>query len=177
MIDLTKLNPALTYQGYNIGKGTISSTIQYCSRKEAEQYKIPTNKIATHSFGLFFENGEWFVAESHLSWNGCKLLTYDKWIKDYDPESIFCFPYELNVDTLKFYCHPEYNPGYSIAEITGLALEDIFDRHFWNNNPGFTCSEFQAIASKCFQISYKIKLPVFRTKPVHYQVYQLVNNL
>lgn len=164
MIDINVLDKNKTYVGFSIGDSFISRLIQNFSKKET---RIRQDKIATHIFAIVFENGKPVVYESHLNQNGCKKIPYLDWVKDYKTENIFAFPYELNRDALLYYTN--FNPGYSFAEIGGLALEEITEKHFWNNNPGVTCSEYIASCTQDFDICYRYNLPTFRVKPVHWQ--------
>jgi len=149
MIQLELLDKNKTYAGYQIGAGIISKLIQKLSKKAT---KLTVNKIATHAFALVCQNDEWFVFEAHVKWKGCKKLTYKEWLKVVDENTIFCAERPLYVGALEFYANPLFNPGYSVAEITGLALEEITSESFWNDNPGMVCSEYIAIADNGYKI-------------------------
>lgn len=164
MIDINSLDKNKTYAGFEIGQGLISGLIQKLSKKESI---LPKHKIATHVFALVFENNIPYVYESHFKWNGCKKMSYQDWIRGYKPESIFVCPIELNRDSLLYYTN--FNPGYSVAAISGLALEEITEKHFWNNNPGVTCSEYIASCTSDYNVCYSNNLPTYRIKPVHFQ--------
>ncbi len=167
MIQIETLDKNKTYVGYQIGKALISKLIQKLSKKAT---KLPVNQIASHVFALVYIKNEWYVFEAHAQWKGCKKLKYKDWLKDYKPNGIFCAERPLYIDALEFYANPHFNPGYSFAQITGLALEEISEINFWNDNPGMVCSEYLAIADIGFKIAYKYKLKCNRIKPVHWQM-------
>lgn len=174
MIDIKALDKTKTHLGYEIGTGIISKLIQdVCSRDKS--VKIPKREIASHCFGLAY-NGNWYVYEAHLKHKGCKKFLLSEWLKSQDNSKLHAFPYGLNISSLEFYSNPAFNPGYSCAAITGLAIESISDKDFWNNNPGFTCSEYMANCSTGFDICYKYSLNTFRIKPVHFQLLERETN-
>ena len=38
-----------------------------------------------------------------MRWDGCKKLPYSEWVKDYEPDTIFCVERSLYVGALEFY--------------------------------------------------------------------------
>ena len=167
MIDIESLDKNKTYVGYCVGKSQPSRFIQVLSEKETN---LPVDEIASHIFSLVYQNDEWFVFESHLKYNGCTKLPYKDWVKDYDPETIYCGERPLNVKALEFYANPLFNPGYSAAGLAGLILEQITEAEFWNDNPGMICSEYIANADMNFKICYDYNQKPNRIKPVYWQM-------
>lgn len=167
MIDIESLDENLTYAGYQVGDAPVSKIIQKLSKNETN---LPVNKIASHVFALVYQENQWFAYEAHMKYNGCKKLPYSEWKKDYKPEAVFCCPRDLYVGALEFYANPKFNPGYSAAQIFGLAMEEVTEHYFWNDNPGMICSEYVAIADKGFKICYEYGLKANRIKPVHWQM-------
>lgn len=164
MIDLTKLKPSNTYIGWQIGDGFISALIQRLSKKESG---LTINQIASHTFMLIYEDG-WQVVEAHAKWKGVKKLPFDLWLKDYDPAKIFCAECQLDLDSVQYYL--DFNPGYSIAQIAKDALNEMTDKHFWNDSPGVVCSELFAKCENGYKTCYQYNLATYLIKPVHVQM-------
>lgn len=167
MIDIESLDKNLTYAGYQVGDAPVSKIIQKLSKKETN---LPIDEIASHVFALAYQDNQWFAYEAHMKWNGCKKLSYDQWKEDYKPEAVFCYPRDLYIGALEFYADPKFNPGYSAAQIFGLAMEEVTEHYFWNDNPGMICSEYVAVADRGFKICYDYDLKANRIKPVHWQM-------
>lgn len=173
MIDLEILDKGKTYVGYSVGTSQASKFIQKLSARETD---IPEEQIASHIFSLVYQKDQWYVFESHLKYDGCTKLPYSDWVKDYDPECIFCGERLLNVKTLEFYANPTFNPGYSAAGLAGLIFEQIAEAEFWNDNPGMICSEYIANADMNFKICYDYNQKANRIKPVYWQMEILKNS-
>lgn len=174
MINIDLLDKTKTYVGWQVGAGFVAHAIQGLSTKEAQG--LSADKIASHCFMLVYL-GEWYIFEAHLKWGGCKKLPFSNWIKDYKQDEIFCAQRELNIDDLEFYANPKFNPGYSVAQITHDALNELTDKHIFNDCPGMVCSEYFAICDKGKKTCYKYGLHTYEVKPVHLQMEEINNVL
>lgn len=165
MIDLNTLNINKTYVGWQIGQGFVSRLIQKLSKKETD---LPKEQIATHIFMMIYENDNWYVVESHLKWHGVKKLLFTDWLSDYKEENIFCAECVLDINNLLYYI--DFNPGYSVAQITKDAANEITSQKLWNDSPGVVCSELFALCENNHQTCRDYKIPSYLIKPVHVQM-------
>jgi len=174
VIKLELLDKSKTYVGYSVGTSFTSKMVQELSKSETD---IPVEQIASHIFSLVHMDNQWYVFESHLKWDGCRKLTFEEWIKDYNPENVFCGERPLNIKALEFYANPLFNPGYSAAGLAGLVLEQVTESEFWNDNPGMICSEYIANADIHFEICYSYNQKPNRIRPVYWQMELMKNTV
>lgn len=163
MIDISKLNKNKTYVGWQVGSGFISQLIQKLSKDDT---KLPQDKIASHIFILVYIAG-WQVVEAHAKFGGVHLSNFNTWLKDYDPNNIYCAPCDIDTDRVLYYI--KFNPGYSIAQICKDALKELTPKKIWNDCPGVVCSELFANCEKGLKTCYLNNLPTYFIKPVHIQ--------
>ncbi len=166
MIDINTLNSGKTYVGWQIGDGLVSKLIQRLSRTESG---LKVRDIATHTFMLFYENDQWVVVESHAKSRGVKKISFDSWLKDYKLDKVFCVEWDIDLNRVQYYV--DFNPGYSIAQITKDAVNELTNKTLWNDSPGVVCSELVALCMKNYDVCYHYNLASYHIKPAHIQTY------
>jgi hypothetical protein len=177
IIDVSSLNIDKQYVGYQIGKNYVSKLIQRLSKEELELYNssIQLGDVATHIFMLRHEDGDWYVLESHAKWKGTKKMPYIEWLSQQDCKAMYCYERDFSINLQNYYL--DYNPGYSLADISRFAFDEVFgkitDKTVFNNGPGIVCSEFAALSELNKgkdSIPYIYDIKSFMIKPIHYQL-------
>ena len=171
MIDFNELDKNETYLGVQYGQGFISKKI----RKYSKRYAPKSLKIPTHVLAFVFEEGEWFVYESHARGfkdlaiaAGVRRFSVEQWkIAEKDAlEQFEAYKLDLNKEELK----KHLGEPYSIGDIRSLFFAALFHRNGkQKNREGLICSEYMSL---CFpQICEVYNLPAWCITPAHFQDY------
>lgn len=171
MIDFDALDKSKTYLAVQYGEGLISKKI----RKYSKQYAPNSKKIPTHVLGLVFENGEWFIYESHAAENkklkiasGVRKLSVNVW-KILELKTQYQFrAYKLPLDKDELKKH--LGEPYSLGDIKSLFLAAILHNNGQQKDRnGLICSEYMALCYSTICKNYN--LPAWCITPAHFQDY------
>jgi hypothetical protein len=165
LINLEKLDTNRSYICLEIGTSEIARIIQKVQKKKFKKYK--TNEIASHVFILYYKNGQWYVWENHLMWNGIKeytLTEYEEINKDKSQKKIEVYEYHINNDACEYWL--KNNPGYSVTNLFCVASERLVGLKM-PDTKGWICSQSGAACN--FEICNNLGISFDDICPVDFQ--------
>lgn len=171
MIDFKELDTKETYLGMQYGEGFISKKI----RKYSKRYAPKSAKIPTHVLAFVYEEGEWFVYESHARGlkdlaitAGVRRFTVEQWkiVEEHAQDQFVAIKLDIDREELK----KHIGEPYSLGDIRSLFFAAIFHRNGkQKNRDGLICSEYMSL---CYpKICEAYNLPAWCITPAHFQDY------
>lgn len=167
MINISNLNPALTYVCNEVGRSAIAKIIQKLSYKIYK--KIKPENIASHTFVLRYKNNRWNVWENHLKWGGIREYPLSEYLninQKSGNKNIITNPCNLDLNSMDYW--KKYNPGYSVLNLFEICEERLIGLKL-PDTKGWVCS--QAVAALNFDICLKLGKPFEQICPVDWQVF------
>jgi hypothetical protein len=168
LIDVSKLDPKLTYHVNEIGNGNTSKILK--NLQHPKYKKIKKADIATHSLILFNKNGVWTIFENHLKWKGTKQYSLQEYhsLEMGDEKRHIVNPYEFDLDMIEYLT--KNNPGYQVLDLAGIAIKRLTGLPAVDL-PGLVCSS--TVAQCGVKICNELGLKINLVAPVDWQYYFL----
>lgn len=137
LIDISKLDPKLTYQANEISTSKTAKILQ-----KLEHYKYPEIEVynlASHSFALRNKNGIWYIWENHIKGISEYTVTeYEKRNAKTARKRIEINQYDFDLDYMDYKLR--FNPGYSVLDLGKITINRLIGLKM-PNTPGEVCSE------------------------------------
>jgi hypothetical protein len=149
--------------------------------KYSKCYCPNSQDVPTHILALSYENGSWWIYESHLK--GCKALGIPSGVRRYKADKWLvaemnnlnefkAYPLDLDLDKLGGYV----GYSYGIGDIKELMKAGLFHKNGkQKDRKGYICSEYIAL---CYNpICEYYSLPAHCITPAHFKDYVDTHNI